>query len=217
MLLSLMLINQKQKIKYNANAIDIDRLIDIHPDNWYLVENGVTSPAWLSGAKIDYDKVSARTYRNSEGKEITIVMTWSQNGLLRPGHVQQLCYSSQGFSITGQKYIDVPVKFSKIKVTNFMASNINGQVEDVYYWRITDGKLMDNIEMTRFEDQVLSHRILRMKEIIKNIFVKVPDNIMVRVSSRMTRTDKSDNISVIYINEYLQKLSPQDIKLITGL
>ncbi|RXK88040.1 EpsI family protein [Chlorobaculum sp. 24CR] len=214
---SIVMVAQKQKNIYSAHPPDIERLIDIHPDNWYSVRSSVASPAWIKDAKSEYDKVVGRTYRNADGQEVTIVMTWSRNGLQKAGHMQQLCYSSQGFSITGQQNIKIPIKSSVLSVTNFMATQFDGQNEDVYYWRITGGKLMKNIENTGLDDQRLSQRILRIKEVVKHIFVKIPDNIMVRVSARKYESEKSSAVPVLYIREYLETLSNKDIKLLTGL
>jgi EpsI family protein len=215
--MSVVLIKEKQKNIYNAHPPDLERLISLCPDKWYPIESEVARPAWIASAQSEYDMVKARTYRNVEGQEITVVMTWGRNGIQKAGHVQQLCYSAQGFSITSQKNIEIPVKSRKMQVTNFVANQINGQVEDVYYWRITDGQLLNNIYITGFDDQRLSHRILRMKESLKYLFTKIPDNIMVRVTSRRYDANKPSVAPGQYIKEYLENLSPEDLKLLTGL
>jgi hypothetical protein len=217
MVLSLVLINEKKKHIYNAHPPEIKRLIDLHPDKWYPVESEVSSPAWVGRAQSEYDMVEARTYRNLEGQEVTIVMTWGRNGIQKAGHVQQLCYSAQGFSITNQNNIEVPIRSQKMIVTNFFASQLDGQVENVFYWRISDGKLLNNIQKTGLDDQRLSHRILRMKEVIRYLFTDIPDNVMVRVSSRMYNDENITPPPVRYIKEYLDILSSHDLKLLTGL
>lgn len=217
MVVSLALINEKKKHIYNAHPPDIERLIDLHPDKWHQVESEVSSPAWLGSAKSEYDMVKARTYRNLEGQEVTIVMTWGRNGIQKAGHVQQLCYSAQGFSITNQKNIIVPIRSQKLVVTNFVASQLSGEVENVFYWRITDGKLLNNIQKTGLDDQRLSHRILRMKEVVRYLFTDIPDNVMVRVSSKRYDSDGASAAPLKYIKEYLEILSSQDLKLLTGL
>lgn len=217
MVISIVLIIHKQKNIYSANPPDLGRLIDIHPEGWYLVSSSASSPAWLSNAKSEYDTVSARTYRNADGQNVTIVMTWSRNGLQRAGHMQQLCYSSQGFSITGQQNIEIPIKSNRLKVTNFVASQVSGEIEDVYYWRITGGKLIRNILNTGLDDQRLSQRILRIREVFKYIFGEIPDNIMVRVSASRSDPDKPNILPVMYIKEYMKCLHDQDVKLLTGI
>ena len=102
-------------------------------------------------------------------------------------------------------------------VTNFVASQLDGQVENVFYWRISDGKLLNNIQKTGLNDQRLSHRILRMKEVIRYLFTDIPDNVMVRVSSRMYNDENITPPPVRYIKEYLEILSSHDLKLLTGL
>lgn len=217
MVVSLVLIKEKKKHIYNAHPPDIERLIDLHPDKWHQVESEVSSPAWLGSAQSEYDIVKARTYRNLEGQEVTIVMTWGRNGIQKAGHVQQLCYSAQGFSIENQKNIVVPIRSQELVVTNFVASQLGGEVENVFYWRISDGKLLNNIQKTGLDDQRLSHRILRMKEVIRYLFTDIPDNVMVRVSSSKYNQDSAPAASLKYIKEYLENLSSQDLKVLTGL
>jgi EpsI family protein len=217
MIVSLVLIKEKQKNIYNAAPPDLERIIGLCPDKWYPVKSEVTSPAWVTSAQSEYDMVKTRTYRNLDGQEITLVMTWGRNGIQKAGHVQQLCYSAQGFSIADQKNIEIPIKSRKMQITKFVANHVNGQVEDVYYWRITDGLLLDNIYITGFEDQRLSHRILRMRESLKYLFTHIPDNIMVRVTSRRSGSNSPSSAPVQYIKEYLECLSPEDLKLLTGI
>jgi EpsI family protein len=217
MVMSIVLINEKQKNIYNAKPPDLQRLIVLHSNKWHPVESNVTSPAWLTSAQSEYDMVVAKTYRNIDGREVTVVMTWGRNGIKKAGHIQQLCYSAQGFSISGQRNIEVPVRLGKLLVTNFVASQLDRKVEDVFYWRITDGKLLNNIQKTGLDDQRLSHRILRMREVLRYLFTNIPDNIMVRVSSKSTDSDNNDMLPVIFIKEYLDQLSYQDLKTLTGL
>lgn len=217
MVMSLVLINEKKKHIYNAHPPDIERLIDLHPDKWYPVESDVSSPAWLGSAQSEYDMVRAKTFRNVEGQEVTIVMTWGRNGIQKAGHVQQLCYSAQGFSIANQKNIIVPIRSQKLVVTNFVASQLSGEVENVFYWRVSDGKLLNNIQQTGLDDQRLSHRILRMKEVVRYLFTDIPDNVMVRVSSRKYDHESDSAAPLKYIKEYLGNLSSQDLKTLTGL
>lgn len=216
MIMSVLLINKKEKNIYNIQPPDMERLIGLHPDRWYPVSSDVSSPEWLDSAQSEYDMVKAKTYRNEAGQEVTIVMTWGRNGIQKGGHEQQLCYSAQGFSIADQKNVEVPIKSKKLIVTNFVASQLDGQVEDVYYWRITDGRILKNTINTGFDNLLLSHRILKTKEFLRYLFTNTPDNIMVRVSSRKYSSEKS-SVPMKYIKEYLEKLSPKDLKLLTGL
>jgi len=217
MVMSLVLISEKEKNIYNAHQPDIERLIGLHPDKWYPVVSEVSSPAWLGSATSEYDMVKARTYRNADGQEVTIVMTWGRNGIQKAGHVQQLCYSAQGFSVSGQKNTEVPIKSKRLIVTSFVASQLDGQIEDVFYWRISDGKILNNIQTTGLDDQRLSHRILRMKEVLRYLFTNIPDNVMVRVTSRRYDSDNASVAPLNYIKEYLENLSSKDLKFLTGL
>ncbi|HHE07571.1 MAG TPA: exosortase-associated EpsI family protein [Chlorobaculum parvum] len=136
----------------------------------------------------------------------------------RAGHVQQLCYSSQGAAVdmTPDQRIELDPG-QTLDLTSFVASEQGGNVQDVLYWRLKGGQLEQN--RTGFEriDYRLSHRILKMEQMIHLLYGKTPDNLMVRVSSVRTIPDRPSVVPLEYLNEYLHMLSPSARKLLTGL
>ncbi|HHE31736.1 MAG TPA: exosortase-associated EpsI family protein [Chlorobaculum parvum] len=218
LVLAQLLIFVRQHKTLYAKQPDLERLISIHPPHWHEVEGAVSNPAWKDSAEKEYDLIVARTYQNDNGQRVTIVMTWSRDGIRRAGHVQQLCYSSQGAAVdmTPDKRIDLdPGK--TLDLTSFVASEPGGNVQDVLYWRLKGGQLEQN--RTGFEriDYRLSHRILKMEQMIHLLYGKTPDNVMVRVSSVRTIPDQPSVVPLEYLNAYLHMLSPSDRKLLTGL
>lgn len=210
------LIEVRQHQTQFAVSPDLERLVEIHPSNWTPINSYITSPAWDKQASREYDSVVARSYQDNHGNIVTIVMTWSRNGLQKAGHIQQLCYSTQGFSINNVKNIDVKLSSKTIPITNFAADRLGGDIEDVYYWRVTGGRLMENIMENRFKNYRLSHRILKLKEVVSHIAGKIPENIMVRVSSIRSEKEQPSFVPIKYVSQYIQLLSPADRKLLLG-
>lgn len=195
---------------------DLERLVSIHPQNWIPIESDVTSPAWKSGEGSAYDKVAAQSYEDEYGNKVTIVMTWSRNGIQRAGHIQQLCYTTQGFSILKPHDIEVDLSSKKLKVTTFEASRFGGGIDDVFYWRLTGGKLLNNMMETKFNNYRLSHRILKTKELVKHLIGEIPQNIMIRISSVRLQKDQPSTAPLKYLREYIPLLSASDKQLVLG-
>lgn len=195
---------------------ELERLVNIHPPQWTPIVTHVTSPAWNSTAEKEYDKVAAQSYLDEYGNKITVVMTWSRNGIQRAGHIQQLCYTTQGFSISKPRDIEVSFPSRTLSVTVFEASRLGGEVDDVLYWRVTGGKVMENIMENKFNNYRLSHRILKIKEVINHLTGKIPDNVMVRISSVRSHKERPSAVPLQYLQEYVPLLSLSDRKLLLG-
>lgn len=204
-------VEYKQELTKKAIPPDLEGLVSIYPDGWTPVNSLVTDSSLSKSTQYDYDKISAKSYDSPQGERVNIVMTWSKNGIQKAGHIQQLCYSTQGFKISEIKNITLNVTNKKYIVTTFIAQKITGEREDVIYWRKTDGKLMNNITEKDYGDYRLQHRILKMKELLGRIFGDIPDNIMVRISSSGSKENKAH---ILFAEKYLEMLSKEQISLI---
>lgn len=211
---ALLYIENKQEESRKAISPDLESLVDIHPQGWKAVESVVTNPAWKSSAQSEYDNISAKSYENADGDRVTIVITWSKNGIERAGHIQQLCYSAHGYDINNVRNVILNIKQRKIHVTAFSAKKITGEQEDVIYWRITNGKLMNNITDSDYGDYRLQHRILKMMDLLRSIFGKIPDNIMVRISTTGNSDENEKNPHIIFAEKYLEILNPDQKNLL---
>lgn len=211
---ALLYIEYKQEGTRKAIAPDLDNLVDVHLQGWKPVESVVTNPAWKSSAELEYDKISAQSYENENGERVTIVMTWSRNGIQRAGHIQQLCYSAHGYDIRNVRDVALNVSKKLYHVTAFSATKITGEHEDVIYWRKTDGKLMNNITDVDYGDYRLQHRILKMKELLGSVFGKTPDNIMVRISSIGNTDENKKQTHLIFAEKYIENLTQDKKNLI---
>jgi hypothetical protein len=218
LVLGQLLIMQRQRnISYN-DPPDLKRMIDIHPDHWQLIDsNTESSPSWKNTAGKEYDLAFARTYSNESGQKINIIMTWSRDGIRRAGHVQQLCYSAGGASVNMKNDMNLDIDNKNMTLTSFAATLPGGVVEDVLYWRITGGFIEQNRTGLEGIDYRLSHRVMKMQGMVHLLFGKIPDNIMVRVSSVRLSPETQTTAHLLYIKEYLQVLSNKDKSVLMGL
>ncbi len=186
-------------------------MISKHPDGWTPVNGAFVDPQWSKSLQSDYDLVAARTYQNSEGKTVAVVMTWSRDGIRRAGHLQQICYQASGFTVSAPKRTTVSTKVGRQDAIAFTAYNGN-MPEDVMYWRITGGKTDLGTARSRF----LATRFDKMSRLAQNILGNMPDNLMVRVSSVRSIPGQPATTHLEYIQKYLEILPEGDRKLIMG-
>jgi hypothetical protein len=216
LLSALVYIEDKQKKASTVKSPDLERLLSIHPDEWTEVKTNIDREKLKKSIYLEYDDIAEKRYINKEGDIISIVMTWSRNGIQRAGHIQQLCYTTQGYSIIDPKDVNLDISNRKIKMTKFTAKNLDGDIEDVLYWRITGKEIMKNTSDVEYGDYRLMHRVMKMKKLMLSIFRDIPDNIMVRVTAKRKDAKGNDNINVDYAKKYLEKLSVEDRKILVG-
>jgi exosortase B len=124
-------------------------------------------------ARLDrlYDAIAARTYVNSAGERMMLTVAYGgdQSDALK-AHRQEVCYSAQGFSISGLERGRLAAAGRSIPVTRFVAVH-GARSEPVTYW-FTMG------------DRVVLGRLERLRvQLAAGFAGRVPDGMLVRVSS----------------------------------
>ncbi len=184
---------------------DLQSIITQHPQGWESIPGSSVDPS----TNTPYDLVATQIYKRADGKEASIVMTWSFDGFHRAGHAQEVCYNSQGFTVSTPRNSSVMVGAQKLDVVTF-EGRYGDMTEDVIYWRVTggihDATLQENIPMTQ-----------RFKEVPRILIGDIPSNLMVRVSTWRPATDPPSTVHIDYIKSYLQSVSPNTRHFLTGL
>jgi len=211
LLSSLLLVEAREHLTFKGAPPDLERLIREHPDGWAPLSGHSVDSEWSKSLKSDYDLVTTRTYQYPDGKTVSMLMTWSRDGIRRAGHLQQVCYQVGGSEIGTPKQASVTTKMGKQEVITFTAQQGN-RVEDVMYWRITGGKLDLGTNQSLFS----ATRIDKMTRLIRSMLGTMPDNIMIRVSSERPAPDQPATAHIDYIREYLESLPANDRDLIMG-
>ncbi len=209
LLSSLLLVEVREYLINKKPPPDLERLISEHPVGWATLSSQSVNSEWSKSMRSDYDMVTTRTYQYPDGKTVSVVMTWSRDGIRRAGHLQQVCYLASGSTISTPKYATVSTKVGQQNVIAFTESHDN-QIQDVIYWRLTGGEI--DIDT----GYLLSWRIHKLFSIALNMFNDMPDNLMIRVTSMRSSSDKPATAHIDYIREYLERLPANDRKLIMG-
>lgn len=185
---------------------DLQSIIKQHPQGWKAIPGSSVVPSTQNNP---YDLVVTQIYKRADGKAASIVMTWSYDGFHQAGHPQEVCYNSQGFTVSTPKNITLMVGGQNLDVVTF-EGRYGDMIEQVIYWRVTggihDSALQDNIPMTQ-----------RFKEVPRILIGDIPNNLMVRVSTWRPATDPPSTVHIDYIKSYLQSLPPKTRHFLTGL
>ena len=118
-----------------------------------------------------YDQILSRTYINSRGERIMLSITYGskQNQQLR-AHRQEVCYSAQGFKISGLQHLDLKVAGGTFPATRMVATQ-GQRIEPVTYWFTTG----DTVVQTYWDRELAQFRYA--------LSGYVPDGYLVRISS----------------------------------
>ena len=210
-LFSLILISSEIFVQIRLHPVkgpkpDLQSIINQHPQGWQSVPGSSVVP---NTGNNPYDLVAHHIYKRADGKAASIVMTWSYDGFHQAGHAQEVCYNSQGFTVSTPKNISLMVGDQKLDVVTF-EGRYGEMIEQVIYWRVTggihDSALQENIPKTQ-----------RLKEIPRSLIGDIPNNLMVRVSTWRAATDPPSTVHIDYIKSYLQSQTPKTRHFLTGL
>ena len=185
---------------------DLEKIIKQHPLGWKAILGSTVDP---SSQSTSYDQVATQIYKRIDGKTVSIVMTWSLDGFNRAGHPQEICYNSQGFSVSPPRNSSVLIGGQKLDFVTF-SGRYGDMIEDVIYWRVTGGIL----DATLQENITQMHRA---KEVGQILIGDIPSNLMVRVSSWRHSSDPPSTVHIDYIKSYLQSVPPKTRHFLTGL
>jgi len=194
---------------------DIERLMTMHSSNWYEVkEKNVRTVNDYE----EYDIVRSKIYCNDSGNCIQLLMTWSGDGIVRGGHIQQNCYNASGNEVIKDGVGEISIRKRKLYYTYFEGRKSDKNIEDVIYWRVTGGEIQGNY--TYYKKDLkggYNNKFNEIKRIFLILFNKeVPDNLMIRITNTRTDIDRSNNIPHVFLRDYLIGLSEKDLNIIIG-
>ena len=210
-LCSLLLVESRAHLLVKGSKPDLERLVSLHPPGWKLIEGSQVKFLWNESVLTQYDVVASRIYQHTDGRRVLVVMTWSGDGFRRQGHDQQVCYGASGFTVSSPHSVSISTGTDSIEAMAFTASQPSVE-EDVLYWRITDGIRERCIDSRN----TIVHRLQRLIY-LSNLFQgKLPDNLMVRVSSVRERDGQPATAHLDYVKEWPKAISPVDRARIMG-
>lgn len=192
-----------------TRKIQLDGMIPQHFGDWRVDPSvRLVAPTPDVQANLDriYDQILSRAYINSRGERMMLSIAYggAQDDNLK-AHRQEVCYSAQGFSISGLVHTTLAFGRSTIPVTRMMAVQ-GARSEPVTYW-FTMG------------DQVVLSRAERLIVQLKyGLSGEIPDGMLVRISSLSTEPQRAFRSQEEFVHELIGGMRTEDaVHLLGGL
>jgi EpsI family protein len=145
-----------------------------------------------------YSQTLSRTFVNSAGYRIMLSIAYgkNQNKSLEL-HSPEVCYPAQGFQVAAKQQTTLNLSGKPIAVTR-LETALGPRHEPVTYWNVIGNKVTTSL---------LSKRLIDFRYSITG---RIPDGILVRVSSIDTFTDNAYAVQNQFLTEMIQAISPQN-------
>jgi hypothetical protein len=219
MLSAQLFVSLKRQDSAKRDAPELERLVDLHPKGWRAISSSSNDSLWVQATTGTYDSGVYRLYQNDVGHRVMLVLIWSHDGMHQMSHAQQNCYNAQGYSIFELQEHNIALQVGTLQAASFSALRPNGQVEDVLYWRVNSWDTIAPADFAKKRSFVgeLKRRAIQLKKLFGFVAGELPDDVMVRISAIRQEPDAPSTLPVDYARRYLQELSPEDRKVLTGL
>jgi EpsI family protein len=192
-----------------APKVDLETMIPKQFGDWHqLQELDVISVSPEVQATIDkiYQQTLSRTYINSNGQQIMLALAYGDNQADNlQVHKPEQCYPAQGFqilhSVTGSLHLEQSQK--NIPVKRLVAKQ-GARIEPITYW-ITVG---NQIAVNGWK--------WKLAQLKYGLTGKVPDGMLVRISSIGEDEKLSFSVQQNFINTMLNNMRPEDKMHLVG-
>ncbi len=192
-----------------SRKIELEAMIPHNFGDWRIDSSvRLVAPAPDVQANLNkiYDQILSRAYINSRGERMMLSIAYggAQDDTLK-AHRQEVCYSAQGFSISGLVHTSLAFGQSTIPVTRMMA--VQGErSEPVTYW-FTMG------------DQVVLSRPERLIVQLKyGLSGEIPDGMLVRISNLSTEPQRAFHSQEEFVHDLIGGMRAEDaVHLLGGL
>lgn len=179
---------------------------------WHLdttVAAGVVNPQQAELLDKLYTQLVTRTYVNAAGQRIMLSIAYGENQRRDSGmqmHFPEVCYPAQGFQIQGNRVSSVRAGPNTIPVRRLETSIGTARYEPVTYWTV-----IGNVAAATGNERKLA-------ELRYNLFEqKIPDGLLVRVSSISRDTDAAFALQDSFIASMIGALAPAARNWLAGL
>jgi EpsI family protein len=152
-----------------------------------------------------YNQVMDRSYVNSKGQRVMLSIAYGgdQGGDGTQVHRPEFCYTAQGFRLTMNVVGDLLTQYGTLPVRRLVA--VQGRRnEPITYW-ITVG-----------DKATLPGVRRKLAQVAYGLTGKVPDGMLVRVSSIDQDEKNAHRLQDDFINEMLSVMNPQDRVRVAG-
>jgi EpsI family protein len=195
------------RVHQDTLAFDLEGVIPRSFGSWIIDPSIIPiAPAPDAQANLDrlYSQVVSRTYVNARGERVMLVVAYGgeQSDALK-AHRQEVCYVAQGFEIRNVLNENLRFREKTIPVTRVVA--VRGpRSEPVTYW-FTMG---DRVVLGRLERLMVQLRF--------GLSGRIPDGMLVRVSSISSNPAQAFNGQEEFISALLEGMRQGDVYRLLG-
>ena len=151
-----------------------------------------------------YSDTLSRTYVSSQGYRIMLSIAYGKNqSKALELHAPEICYPAQGFALLEKQTVTLDLPDSPI-LANRLRTNLDQRFEPVTYWTVVGGHVTTN---------ALEKRLTEMRYAMRG---RIPDGMLVRLSSIDKDTDKAYFIQGLFARDLIQAIAPEHRRRFAG-
>jgi EpsI family protein len=190
------------------DALDLEQAVPKQFGDWTVETGGVpfvpSEDTKELIARI-YDQTLNRTYVNSAGERIMLSIAYggSQTRQLR-AHRQEVCYTAQGFQISGLEQATLHISNADIRGTRMVARQGDARIEPVTYWFTMGDTVVQNY---------MDRQVAQLKYALSGV---IPDGYLYRVSSLSANTPAAFARQAAFSTELMAKVDPRLAQRLLG-
>jgi EpsI family protein len=197
----------KQKVADARADFSLDKMIPTSFAGWNLDASVVPlapDPTQKELIAALYDQTLSRTYVNAQGQRVMLSIAYGgdQSKQLQL-HLPEVCYVAQGFDMVKDRRDELGTSFGKVPVKRLVARQ-NTRNEPITYWvTIGDKAVMSGLDQ-------------KMQRFVYGLSGRIPDGMLVRVSTIDTNDAGAYRVQDRFVNQLLDALKPQDRARLLG-
>ena len=190
-----------ERIADASAPVDLERMIPAQVDDWRIdptIMPLVVSPDAQAMLNKLYNQTLARTYVNSAGQRVMLSIAYGgdQSDSLRL-HAPEVCYAAQGFEVVRNRVGELATNYGVLPIKRLVAT-LGPRNEPITYW------------MTVGDRATLSGLRQKLVQIRYGMTGKIPDGILVRVSSIGADAAHSYDVQDRFIKGLLAEMKDSD-------
>jgi len=196
------------KISDQAQQIDLESMVPRAFGDWHEDGQGTASivdPRTREMLDKLYSQTLSRTYVDADGYRVMLSIAYGNDqGDALQVHKPEICYPAQGFVLEKKQIDSFAFENSAIPVTRIYAT-LGQRSEPVTYWTTIGNQVVKPGGVNK-----------KLAEMRYGLNGKIPDGMLIRVSSIDTQIDRAFQIQDRFSVQMLQAIAPENRQRLTG-
>jgi len=180
--------------------INLKTMVPVAFGDWHEQTNAlvqIIDPQQKETLERIYSETLSRTYVSSQGDRIMLSIAYGKNqSKALELHAPEICYPAQGFALLDKRTFVLNLSDNPILATR-LRTNLDQRFEPVTYWTVVGDQITTN---------ALEKRLMEMRYAMHG---RIPDGMLVRVSSIEKDSDKAYIVQGSFARELIQAIAPE--------